>query len=252
MEDASCSRCGSGTESIIHCLYSCPFARQIWALSDLSFSCYCCDSTEIEDWFCQVKRRTDSKEFGFFTTLCWWIWFCRNKLLWEDSDTPPLILVILAQRCFAPQVINRSSAHWLPPPRDFEKLNIDAAVMSKGAGIRAFPLLLPLNPEAAKAITALQAVQFAIESRWSCVYLERDCSNVINGITNREASLGSLGAVFEEIKVIGRNFLDFRARHVVRECNRVAHSLARLASQSYSFDCCLPSMVSDIVISEYP
>ncbi|KAL3830578.1 hypothetical protein ACJIZ3_019380 [Penstemon smallii] len=246
-EEASCLRCGCEEETTIHCLYSCTYARQIWALSELPYSSYSSDSSDIESWFNQVRKNLDSKDFGFFSSLCWWIWFSRNKLMWEDRDTQPQILVnsvrgfhrrFVASRSITPSTAsNRSNLHWIPPSSNYIKINFDAAVGNSGDGV-------------AETTAALRAVQFAIESGWQRIILEGDCLNVIKGIVIREASLSSVGCILEEIKVLCRSFSSFSACHTIRENNRAAHELARLAYLDSCFYPVLPSAVLEIVLSE--
>ncbi|KAL3845077.1 hypothetical protein ACJIZ3_002480 [Penstemon smallii] len=240
LEDSTCFRCGDGDETLFHCLFSCPYARQIWALSNLPCSSYFSTVSDIETWFNRVRSRLDSNEFGYFGTLCWWIWFSRNKLLWEAIDLYPLALVTYVQKFFEIFLATRSRnttrpavqapSRWTPPPSDHIKLNMDAAVSDNGTAIGfAGRIPLPFNPECAEAVAALRATRFGAEAGWPRIIIEGDCLNVINGILDRDFSLGNLGLIFEEIKLLGKNFSSFQASHTHRENNSAAHSSAKLA-----------------------
>ncbi|KAL3833738.1 hypothetical protein ACJIZ3_008474 [Penstemon smallii] len=154
---------------------------------------YSSASSDVESWFNQVRKNLDSKGFGFFSSLCWWIWFSRNKLMWEDRDTQPLILVnsvrdfhrrFVSSRSITPSpVSNRSNLHWVPPSINYIKINSDAAVGNS---------------------------------------------------------------------VLCRSFSSFSACHTIRENNRAALALARLAYLDFCFSPVLPSAVLEIVLSELP
>ncbi|KAL3812661.1 hypothetical protein ACJIZ3_013929 [Penstemon smallii] len=245
LDEAFCLRCGNGDETIVHCLSTCSYARQIWALSNLPYSSYSNSSFDSESWFNQVRSRLDNSDFGFFASLCWWIWYSRNKFMWEANDIQPLILVnsvrefhgrfVSSKSILKPPAPDRSSTSWSPPSLGFTKLNFDAAVLNNGAGI-GIGIVARNSVGDSEATAALQAVQFGLEFGWSQVIIEGDCSNVIKGIMNRETSFCYLGAL-----------------HTVRENNRVAHLLAKLAfvDFDFAFSCDLPSEVFEIVLSEY-
>ncbi|KAL3840027.1 hypothetical protein ACJIZ3_024618 [Penstemon smallii] len=155
--------------------------------------------------------------------------------MWEDRDTQPHILVnsvrgfhrrFVASRSITPSpASNRSNLHWVPPSSNYIKINFDAAVGNSGDGVGI-----------AETTAALRAVQFAIESGWQRIILE--------------ASLSSVGCILEEIKVLCRSFSSFSACHTIRENNRAAHELARLAYLDSCFCPVLPSAVLEIVLSE--
>ncbi|KAK4492571.1 hypothetical protein RD792_003386 [Penstemon davidsonii] len=265
-----CPRCKLHSESILHCLLYCTFARQVWALSNLPYVSYWYDGNEVESWLLQIKSRTDAKDFGWAAILMWWIWFGRNKLLWENEDLQLLGLIILAREFFnifltasvhtrIPPA-NRTSAKCQPPPCPFVKINLDAAfsgdgelvgfgmIAKNGEGVcigwNTLTFNLPLSPEAAEAIAALRAIEFGLAPGWSHLILEGDCLTVMKGISNPFASNGVLG------HNLASQLESFRALHEVCECNMAAHHLAKLAVSGFSFSFDLPSVIHNIVISD--
>ncbi|KAL3813564.1 hypothetical protein ACJIZ3_014832 [Penstemon smallii] len=274
--DSTCPRCGQDSETIIHCLLSCPYARQIWAISGIPFAAYNSELEEPEQWFHKVRSNLDSKEFGRFAILCWWIWFSRNKLLWEGLNIMPHSLCSFAYGFFNRHQsslsnlrsiqVNRAIAKWTPPPSGCIKMNMEAAVCSSGktigigliarnsigecVGWRGLTIHLPLSPESAEALAALRAMEFCRHSNWENLIIEGDCLSVIQGISNSIDSPGILGPLYEDIKRLARDLIFFKASHVVRECNKAAHCLAKLASTCFPFVSVLPNVVLDIVIAD--
>ncbi|KAL3831133.1 hypothetical protein ACJIZ3_019935 [Penstemon smallii] len=257
--DSTCPRCGYNSETLTRCLLNCPYARQVWALFEISYATYNYDAEDVVKWFKSVISKSDSSEFGLFITYCWWIWFSRNKFIWESSEIQPHTLCTFAgdyyrryqqsTHRFAAPKPNRTLGTRGPPPHGCIKINMDAALghggESIGIGLIArnwdgecvgwsyINMKFPLNPESAEAIVALRAIEFDKEKGW------RDLS-----------SNGMLGPIYEDIKLLAKHFTSFDALHVFRKCNKAAHCLARLASIGFSFSSFLPSSITEIVLFE--
>ncbi|KAL3820839.1 hypothetical protein ACJIZ3_006744 [Penstemon smallii] len=276
LEDGNCPRCGYELETITHCLLKCAYARQVWALSGLPYGKYNCDLDDVEQWFKLAYTRMDLKEFGYFATICWWLWFSRNKWIWEKSDIMPPSLCSHAQDFhfrflhsmagIPKEVQHPTMLHWNPPPSGQLKINMDAAVSRVGSVIgiglivrnwrgecidwKTYTLYQPLNPESAEAIAALKATEFGVDKGWKKFSIEGDCLSVIQGIMNLSPSMGMLGPIFEDIKKITSDLDSFQALHISRNFNNAAHSLAKLASNGYVFTSVLPSDIATIVTTD--
>ncbi|KAL3839388.1 hypothetical protein ACJIZ3_023979 [Penstemon smallii] len=274
--DGSCPRCGFESESIIHCVLKCTYARQVWALSGIPFTSYNSDLNDIESWFNFVRSKTDAKEFGRFSMFCWWIWYSRNKWVWENSDLQPPQLCVLASNFVTrfldsrPHISNQprslSSYSWTPPPNGFCKINMDAAFSTNGEAVGIGLLArnsagacigwstktfrLPLNPESAEALGALSAIEFGLAHGWENLIIEGDCLAVIHGIRNTSSSLCALGPIYDDIRRLAVGLHSFQALHVVRIHNSAAHGLAKLAASDFSFSFVLPDSIASIVILE--
>ncbi|KAL3820633.1 hypothetical protein ACJIZ3_006538 [Penstemon smallii] len=275
IEDSICVRCGCASESIIHCLLKCSYARQVWALSEVPFAVYNSELEDVEAWIKSVHSKSDAKEFGLFAVISWWIWFSRNKFIWKASDIQPLTLCAFAGNFFtrfqqsvlrnsSPKP-NRALGSWSSPPNGYIKVNMDAACNNDGVigigliardcvgdcvGWRGITINLPLSPEASEAMAALRAVEFSLEKGWRNLIIEGDCLSVIQGISDLKLSAGVLGSIFEDIIVLAKDFHSFKALHVFREHNVAAHSLAKLASTGFVFSSLLPCSILEIVLSD--
>ncbi|KAL3846198.1 hypothetical protein ACJIZ3_003601 [Penstemon smallii] len=275
--EASCPRCGYEFETIYHCLFKCPYSRQVWALSGMAYDKYNSDLEDVEQWFKLVNTKMDLKEFGYFAITCWWLWFSRNKWVWEKTEIRPPLVCSYARdfhfRFYSSNIrppktlVRQPILKWSPPPNGLLKINMDAA-FSRGGNVIGIGLIarnwigdciawethtlhLPLSPESAEAIAALKAVVFGVSLGWRSFSIEGDCLSVIQGILNSSPSMGILGPIFEDIRDIAKDLDFFQALHVTREFNFVAHGLAKLASNGFAFTSVLPSVIATIVASEH-
>ncbi|CAN0926318.1 Putative ribonuclease H protein At1g65750 [Linum grandiflorum] len=91
-----CSFCSSHTESCIHVLRDCRFARQVWSkiLPQVIAGQEMCK--DWNTWLDDHVRHQDAKQSLIFGVGVWLLWRARNKRLFEqDTETP----VEVAHRC---------------------------------------------------------------------------------------------------------------------------------------------------------
>ncbi|KAL0458057.1 UNVERIFIED_CONTAM: hypothetical protein Slati_0432900 [Sesamum latifolium] len=67
----ACPWCGDESEDVLHCLLGCPFARLVWALSDLPWAYICCNDSNPEVWIRGLNRNLDGSAFARALLLCW-------------------------------------------------------------------------------------------------------------------------------------------------------------------------------------
>ncbi|KAL0340460.1 UNVERIFIED_CONTAM: hypothetical protein Sradi_4562800 [Sesamum radiatum] len=80
-----CPYCGSEEEDTEHVFLRCPFMRQVWALSNLRWSFisnYPADPCGWVEFLAQTLSRDD---FACGISICWAIWWNRNRALMEQS-----------------------------------------------------------------------------------------------------------------------------------------------------------------------
>lgn len=157
---ASCPICGVGPEDVVHLLFLCPAARELWeAIGILDIIS---DATQT-DRSCSVVlevllRGLDNMLQGFenvglketIMVACWYLWWIRRRRTHNES-VPPMfrckmsILSIVANSAKASKVQgNSETVKWLKSEPRYIKLNVDAAYHedqragSSGAVLRDF------------------------------------------------------------------------------------------------------------------
>ncbi|KAL9813246.1 putative ribonuclease H domain, reverse transcriptase zinc-binding domain-containing protein [Arabidopsis thaliana] len=88
--DSTCQICGSEEESLMHILFACPFARQVWAMSDFPSPQFGFHGgsvfSNIQHLLENRKNREWPKELRkTFPWILWRIWTNRNALLFDGK-----------------------------------------------------------------------------------------------------------------------------------------------------------------------
>ena len=88
-KDGSCGRCGTGSETVNHILFTCPYARLIWAVSPIQAP----PSGEMSDsLYANIYRVLNLKHHSphlkiyddLVPWLLWRIWKNRNEFIFKD------------------------------------------------------------------------------------------------------------------------------------------------------------------------
>ncbi|KAK4401396.1 hypothetical protein Sango_0880300 [Sesamum angolense] len=241
----ACPFCSAVAEDVLHCLKVCPFARQVWGLSNLPAVSIYQPATDVFAWFRAVLSRLDKREFEYFLCICWALWWCRNSKLVQGNCLDPDHLICFVvrhleafhQQCFVPPPPHRliSPPHWQYPPPNFIKLNFDGAVFDRGK-------------ETGIAFAAREAVLFAINRGWQNVVLEGDCATLITKLLSGLRDFSAIGSITLDIQNLISYFQFSRFSFVQRSCNSVAHALAKLALGSASGESNIPAPAAHFVM----
>ncbi|KAG8388125.1 hypothetical protein BUALT_Bualt02G0093200 [Buddleja alternifolia] len=184
----------------------------------------------------------------------------RNKIVWDKEVIEPLSMVVQA-RAFPgafrkAQVLVMRDSHspslqtvWVHPPNGVIKLNFDGAVLGVRQGIGTGVIARNENghyvgwlskffsaihdPKRAEALAAHEAMELSIRMGWREIILEEDCLQVISKLRSPNTNSSFISSLVSDIKCLVSNFICVSFSHVKRAGNRVAHSLARLATSSH-------------------
>ncbi|XP_062021006.1 uncharacterized protein LOC133737482 [Rosa rugosa] len=267
--DSSCWQCRCRVESVLHVLWEYPYARRVWKLSFLSEVCKVWKEPSFIDLFSHVNSitcGTDLEEFGF---LAWWLWRNRNLHRHGEKYLTPSELVMAARSWKTKfELANRridgasqsgqcNQVDWQPPKQSFIKLNFDAACDEKrgcvGLGVvfrdevgslrgaLDVPQVGRLKPRAAEALALLHGLKFVVHVGFNKLKIEGDVLTIINTLHDSSEDLSEEGNVLEEAKEVMRQLTQYSWGHVRRDCNRVAHKVAKEALQLGEPMLCLQS-----------
>ncbi|XP_075636568.1 uncharacterized protein LOC142608772 [Castanea sativa] len=203
--DSVCVRCHAHPEDALHALWSCHELDSVWS--------------DLELWSFQVSTQ--------FVTF-------KELLLWQVCPPTPV------------QQTHRPKTRWRPPPSELFKINFDGAVFPhvKKLGISVVirdhqglviascskPVHQELCSDDIEAKAAGWALSFALDVGVKQAILEGDSLTVIRGLMEEERLLVPLGLLIKDAKQLSQRFEKLLYSHAKRECNNLAHNLARHAA----------------------
>ncbi|XP_009117187.1 uncharacterized protein LOC103842327 [Brassica rapa] len=135
--DERCQLCGFEGEDINHVLFSCPFARQVWALSNIPSPPHGFHHLSIFEnvnfLFGVTKLQRGDMEFKrAWPWVLWNLWKCRNGLLFEGKRWSPSEIVCKgfgeSEEWYLAQIVEKemeskqitysasNKIRWSPPP----------------------------------------------------------------------------------------------------------------------------------------
>ncbi|KAL2902697.1 3-isopropylmalate dehydratase large subunit, partial [Bienertia sinuspersici] len=228
-ESRTCPICGDQEESIVHTMFSCKYAQEIWSKTEFSKLV----SEALSNSFAERNKDVIEKETpkvdnitrGFVTMV---EEYCAHN---ERTGK---------RGCGAGRLA--SYDRWCCPPNDAIKVNVDAHVsvdgkVGLGAVIRdhrgkvkvaaVHRIKARWKPEVAEARTALYGVQMARRLGFSKVVLECDVLQVVIVITTEAKGASPIFLFYDEINRLKSCFISFSCNHVKRRGNCVAHLVAR-------------------------
>ncbi|KAL3833965.1 hypothetical protein ACJIZ3_008701 [Penstemon smallii] len=255
--DTLCPVCNTEDENLIHTFLHCSYARQFWAISDFPLYIYNSNATNAARWIDEVKSKIDNNNLGLFIISCWCIWWNRNQITWGKEGKVGPEAVDFAKSFFRnygtihsgaalEQNRERQSTRWSPPQNHIVKINFDAAHSGPRNISGIGGIARDLNGNClgwfaekkegistailAEALAAKRAMELVQQQGWTDIILEGDCRNLIDTIAEPSPSLHDFGPIVEDIKRLGVLLSSFKACHILREGNKVAHFLAKSVS----------------------
>ncbi|KAL0396709.1 UNVERIFIED_CONTAM: hypothetical protein Scaly_0119300 [Sesamum calycinum] len=206
-------------------------------------------------WVEFLAQTLSRDDFACGISICWAIWWNRNRALMEQSYLSAgdllfchqLPCLFQAAYCFFQQSYAPSPPCTLVSARAREvKLNFDGAIFASsvevGIGIIARDSAGAcvgwksvrkqglFDPEMVEAMAAREAILLACRVGWRRIILEGDCANIYQKLSALSPDCSALGAIIRDIKCLALNFDLCSFSLVRRSGNKVAHCLARRAS----------------------
>lgn len=239
----------------MHCVKECDVAQQVWAASPLPFVTDIGVGFDFSHWVVEVAKQVDEAGLGLFFALCWGLWIARNQAIFNNVNR--VVTGIVQRVCDYVQEfcqvraqvqglrICPSPSIWRPPPVGVLKINFDAATFdaleaigvgvivreAHGKVLAAMSERLPhwVDADCAEALAAASAVAFGVELGLQHIHLEGDSSSVIKAFHSEDQMLSSFGHLLQGAVCTSRSFTSFCCSHVLRNGNKAAHGLARMA-----------------------
>nr|XP_023926910.1 uncharacterized protein LOC112038333 [Quercus suber] len=199
-------------------------------------------------------------EVGLAAMMIWSIWSQRNQVRLRQPSTSLQQIVQLSKdgyseflTCQVPTTVRaaRVKKKWKPPPADLVKINFDGATCSgtnkSGLGVVIRDSMGQVlascskvvnqayNSSEVEAMAVGLVLSFAAEIGVKNAVLEGDSLLVVNALTDSESSLSHIKPLINDVKYYSYSLEKLLYSHVTRDCNSVAHSLAKHALNIQDF-----------------
>ncbi|XP_021749725.1 uncharacterized protein LOC110715453 [Chenopodium quinoa] len=259
IEDPLCPCCNLADETTVHAIILCPSAHQLWLNSGCREALNLANSDSFGEILLKWAEHLSKEVYQRSLFLSWFIWFRRNKWVFENAWDADEALLLRHSRLvvdygeYTEKIYGGTSppnepagrTTWMPPPSSVVKINVDASISDEGCvglGVIArdsrgrvlFSIVSrvrarwePLIAESKAALFGLRKVR---DQGYNDVILEADCLQLVSKIKKNTFSLASVDCVLEDIIAVSSNFSSIFWSHVKREGNFVAHHLAKLVS----------------------
>lgn len=140
IDNDRCELCEQASESVIHVLWECGMAQDIWAGSMRRLQKGITNQMEFSQLVEELMLRLSEEEWEIFWVQCWLAWNQRNLIMHGGKIQDPTRLNQRAQeyceeyreaQCRLAIPTSTDSVHkWCPPSGSAFKLNFDAAIFS--------------------------------------------------------------------------------------------------------------------------
>ncbi|CAL8082381.1 unnamed protein product [Prunus armeniaca] len=252
----SCPQCHRKSESVLHVVWLCEAAKEVWRNSAWGNVCEVSRVNSFRELWYAVQISSGGEEQGLFAYLRWGLWNWRDSLIFEaKSETATQLLHrmhTLAQEFFdvnnsshtshGRQSSPQASLHvWRPPAVGIYKINVDRALKS-GDSIRGVGVVVrnengdfmaacvrriqaSYGARQMELMATIEGLRFAIDMGFTDAVLEMDAQDCIHSILSTECN-GVDGLLIEEVKSLLNNFRAVGCQWTPRCSNKVAHDLA--------------------------
>uniref|UniRef100_A0A803PQ85 Reverse transcriptase zinc-binding domain-containing protein n=1 Tax=Cannabis sativa TaxID=3483 RepID=A0A803PQ85_CANSA len=271
IEDESCPLCGMEVETLEHLFLSCNVASHLWRSSPWRIFSICDTGIRMWDWvkfLCDLKKKgiNEHEAFLFASLTIDTIWRTRNDKVHNNCPVDIFKCIDTIRVSFTdhhafllPCPISRPTVSWSPPLQDWLKLNCDIRV-----GLYSICAAVVARDHVGKVIWVstsklefsntlcgeAEACCLALEEAKACgvesLILESDSRVVINALNGKE-SRWELDNYVSFCKNTSPFFISCMFQYVSRQCNFMAHNVAKWAFSHQMFGSVPLSSMADII-----
>jgi ribonuclease HI len=253
-----CPVCLSAPENVMHLLFQCNAAREVWAalgiqnIIDDAISVDLSGSAVLEF----LLRDQTSSMLGFNSinlketigVTCWYLWWRRRRRTYDESvprvyKCKMSILSITSNAARVGSKVARANDRWVKPEVRQTKINVDGSFHDvshaeatgvvardhEGLFLAAASKFYPNMASAAMVEALAMKEGLSLANRLGCnnVMMESDSLETIEARTGDEAWWGDSSAVFADCVDLCSMIDKISFKHCSRMANEVAHEIAR-------------------------
>jgi ribonuclease HI len=282
---AACPICSAGPEDIMHLLFTCPMAKELWnAIGIYSVIEEALGQDRSGSATLEILLRQDSVNLAGFSDIgqkevivisCWYLWWLRRRRT-NNETVPPMLkckLSILTMVANAAKITKprpeESEIRWSRPETRQMKLNVDASFFAdnhagavgalirdyQGQFVAASCKVLPHVESAsmAEAIAMKEGLTLANMLGCNSVIAEGDSNETIEACAGIETWWSTPAAVYADCLDLATTIGDVKFKYCPREANQAAHEIARfsyLHNQTCNWVDEPPSFILDRLIND--
>ncbi|KAJ9174183.1 hypothetical protein P3X46_017238 [Hevea brasiliensis] len=247
-----CPVCNDELETILHCLITCPFARDYWVTSNVG---WWGAVDNFPAWLSMIQTWCDRQQVQKAIMIAWEIWNARNGIVWKQKHVVPYTVLQKAQHFLQEWQLARVSMvsydpntvpaviKWQPPDAGL-KCNIDAC-FDAVTGLMGVGLVIrdsngqfvegmckslgyvqnSLNAETMRVREALSWVKGRLFN--TPLVMEMDCLMVKQALDRILHDNSYFATLIHDCKFLVRDVASLSFSFVKKSANQVAHMLAR-------------------------
>ncbi|XP_074374021.1 uncharacterized protein LOC141714399 [Apium graveolens] len=254
--DVICAWCREQVETPIHTVFTCPFAREVWAQVGMQEIIPLDEGVTVLQVLKEAFSRYSRDRRVMIGVYCWGLWWRRNSWVWDRKSISTFgvksMVMSLVQEWQRSQETGQGARgrkcsvnkRWCRPQEGWVKINIDAACHDQvgyiGAGcivrddrgrfIRARSIKIRggWQPREAEALSLKEALSWVREWRSSRCVFELDAKIVVEAVYTNGGN-SNFHTIIEDCRDILKHFQEVLVVFDHQSANTVAHLLAQAA-----------------------
>jgi ribonuclease HI len=281
VKEPYCPICEKEPETVLHALWACPAAADIWGNCKRIFQKCHTEGESLMKIVEEILHKGGLDDFAFFVQLARQVWHRRNTWVHEGVFVNPNVIIrrtmeqteaynkaherILGEN----EIIPECEIKWMAPTQGWYKANWDVAIDKsqgrvgigviirdeKGQTIAAMSKtrLENLEPTTGEAFAAFNAACLCRDLELQHIMMEGDAKLIVDAVNSNTTTWSRFGHIIDDTRRILDGFIRWKCNHVRREANEAAHRLAKAATMDVSdriWRDTTPNCISDIVLME--
>ncbi|XP_040987702.1 uncharacterized protein LOC121235424 [Juglans microcarpa x Juglans regia] len=255
VQDPRCPICFAKEELVVHALWECTAANDIWADERSIVQKWSCKEEDFMELWEKLMARLNMSQLEEMTVLFKRVWFKRNESVFEERLSCPRKILISAKEGLEEykksQRIQRKDDHpssaasnrhkWQKLEADFVKVNWNASLdlKSKRMGMRIMirdekgEAMVAVcdqrkyvqNPTMAECHALWKALELCNDLNIQKVLFEGDANGIVTTVNSEEEDLSSVDPLVEDMRSVFKNRPNWSLQFAYREKNIVAYTL---------------------------